>query len=147
MASPGEERSRVAKPRSDYGSKLVILIFIVVFSAIIITAASLETQSACFCYTHVDLLEISKVTFGSMPGQVSFWHRNYDTKMNITVARVFQGTYGNQNAAAMINSVISPASNLTLTITFSNIIFKNGTVYNFGLVTSNGNIILTTATP
>lgn len=151
MASPSEDRSRGAKRDSYYGSKLVIVIFILSFSFIMITFASLETQSACFCgFTQVEELSITKVTFGSMPGQVTFGLQN-SGPMDVTIIEVFQGLLYNPNAtvypAVYPNIVIHPVSNLTMTVTFTGVTFQAGTRYDFGMVSTRGSRFPTSGTP
>ncbi len=142
---PNEEKRRVAKSKNYFHSKTFIALVILWISLITVVVASVKTPPACLCYHHIDELQINRVTFGSTPGQVSFWLQNFGTT-DVTVVQVFLGSY-TSNTVASANAVIRPVSNLTLTVTFSNAIFQTGTEYSFDLLTSYRNVFRTSGTP
>ena len=140
MASPNEKGSHHVRSKLKAHSDLLnVAVILVALSVTIAFIASLEDQPPCgLCYTQVEQLTITKVSFGSMPGQVTFDLSNSGT-MNVTILQVYQGTYSGYNASFSTRTVIPAATNTTLTIIFANITFQHGTRYDFELVSSQGN--------
>jgi hypothetical protein len=82
-------------------------------------------------------LYISQVTFGSTTGQVIFTLNNVGTR-DVTIIEVIESSSTSPNASVSTNALVHSGANLSLNVTFSNTTFQPGIVYNFILVTAQG---------
>ncbi len=80
-------------------------------------------------------LGVNKVTFGSAPGQMTFVLSNIWTQ-DVTIFSIGVTWPNNNGGLVSTSTIIHPASNATLTVTFPNITFERGENYTFAFVTS-----------
>lgn len=106
-------------------------------STTIVVLAYLNNQQYDPYCGYCAALGVNKVTFGSDAGQVIFVLSNVWSQ-DMTVVKVAVAGPNNYSAAVSTNTIIHPASNTTLSVTFPNIMFETRRNYTFTFVTSQG---------
>ncbi len=114
-------------------------------STIIVVLAYLTNQEYSPYCGYCTALGVTKVTFGAAQGQVTFALSN-NSGQDITIIQVGLGPLNAYNDTVSPNTTIHPVSNITLIVTFPNIIFQTGRNYSFTFVLSQGVAVSITTT-
>ncbi len=83
---------------------------------------------------------ITKVAFGSNPGEVTFTVNNPvgSDVPNVRIVKVVEGSLIPGNVTASTNVTVPTGSTISFTVTLLNITFQHGVSYGFTLIDSRG---------
>lgn len=130
---------------SEFNAFIVLLGVLLSVLAVFSAATLGPSLFHCNCgYTRTEQVNVNQVTFSSIPGQATFNLSNTGTS-DVTIVQVEVVSGIANNASVSVNIPVPRGGTISLTVTFPNFTFQNGTSYDFTLITSQGNKFPTSA--